>query len=76
METIDGGARPVPLVLPSPGLYKMRWQWIFNGTRGPFTSPVGPSITLQVPAGQEERLDGKDQYCLVQIWRVATGTKV
>ncbi|MFD3415548.1 hypothetical protein [Streptomyces cyaneofuscatus] len=76
METIDGGARPVPLILPSPGLYKMRWQWIFNGAKGPFTSPVGPSVTLQVPDGQEAEFDGKDQYCLVQVWRTAKGVTV
>ncbi|CAM5724298.1 hypothetical protein SVIOM74S_09750 [Streptomyces violarus] len=28
LETIDGGQKEVPLILPSPGLYRMRWQSI------------------------------------------------
>ncbi len=75
-ETIDGGMRPVPLVLPSPGLYRMRWKWKFNCARGPFTSPIGPSTTLQIPDGQGAELEGKDQYCLVQIWRIAEHAEV
>lgn len=75
-ETIDGGTRPVPLVLPSPGLYRMRWQWKFNCARGPFTSPIGPLTTLQIPDGQGAELEGKDQYCLVRIWRIAEHAEV
>ncbi|GGT49239.1 hypothetical protein GCM10010256_01850 [Streptomyces coeruleorubidus] len=30
LETIDGGQKEVPLILPSPGLYRMRWQSIFR----------------------------------------------
>ncbi|MFC8257157.1 hypothetical protein ACFUNF_05780 [Streptomyces sp. NPDC057291] len=74
IKTLDGGLMEVPLILPSPGLYKMRWQWIFNGERGPFTSPLSWR-TLQIPPGLEEELNGKDQYCLVQIWRTAAGVK-
>ncbi|MER7695693.1 hypothetical protein [Streptomyces sp. NPDC096095] len=72
--TIDGGMEEIPLTLPSPGLYKMRWQWMFNGERGPFTSPLSWH-TLQIPPGSDEELDGRDQYCLVQIWRVVAGIK-
>ncbi|MFJ9591017.1 hypothetical protein [Streptomyces acidicola] len=72
---IDGGMRQIPLVLPSPGLHKMRWQWIFNGERGPFISPIGGARTLQIPPGQQEELAGKEQYCLVQIWRIAADVK-
>ncbi|MFB7269746.1 hypothetical protein [Streptomyces sp. NPDC056244] len=74
IHAIDGGVQRVPLILPSPGLYKMRWQWMFNGARGPFTSPLSWR-TLQIPPGQEEELGGKDQYCLVQIWRIAADVK-
>lgn len=76
IHTIDGGVQPIPLVLPSPGLYKMRWQWMFNGERGPFLSPIGGARVLQIPPGQEKELAGKEQYCLVQIWRIAAGNKV
>ncbi|OWA26794.1 hypothetical protein B9W61_00415 [Streptomyces sp. CS057] len=69
IHTIDGGVQNVPLTLPSAGLYKMRWQWMFNGSRGPFLSPIGGARVLPVPPGQESELKGKDQYCLVQIWR-------
>ncbi|MER6105963.1 hypothetical protein ABT115_27620 [Streptomyces sp. NPDC001832] len=75
IHTIDGGVRQIPLALPSPGLYKMRWQWMFNGERGPFLSPIGGARALQVPPGQEKELVGKEQYCLVQIWRVAAGVE-
>ncbi|GAP52647.1 uncharacterized protein SAZU_7524 [Streptomyces azureus] len=72
LETIDGGQREVPLILPSSGLYRMRWQWIFNRTGGPFTSPLaGCREPLPMPSGHEEKLNGADQYCLVQIWRTA-----
>ncbi|MFE7570623.1 hypothetical protein ACFU76_27270 [Streptomyces sp. NPDC057539] len=74
IHTIDGGVQQVPLILPSSGLYKMRWQWMFNGERGPFTSPLSWR-TLQIMPGREEELDGKDQYCLVQIWRIAADVK-
>ncbi len=75
IHTIDGGMQQAPLILPSPGLYKMRWQWMLNGETGPFTSPIGGTRTLCIPQGQREELDGKDQYCLIQIWRVAAGAK-
>lgn len=72
LETIDGGQKEVPLILPSPGLYRMRWQWIFNRAGEPFTSPLaGSREPLPVPPGHEEKLNGADQYCLVQIWRTA-----
>ncbi len=71
IETIDGGLTDVPLSLPSPGLYTMRWQWIFHGDRGVFTSPLrGGAAPLPIPPGERDELNGKDQYCLVQIWRV------
>ncbi|URN12064.1 hypothetical protein LUW77_10765 [Streptomyces radiopugnans] len=73
--TIDGGVQEIPLIIPSPGLYKMRWQWMFNGERGPFVSPIGGARTLQIPPGQEKELAGKEQYCLVQIWRIAACAK-
>jgi len=74
LETIDCGQEEVPLILPSPGLYRMRWHWIFNRERGPFTSPLaGSRAPLPTPPGHEEELNGKDQYCLVQIWRIAAG---
>ncbi|MCM2579713.1 hypothetical protein [Streptomyces meridianus] len=70
LETIDGGQKEVPLILPSSGFYRMRWQWIFNRAGGPFTSPLeGPRDPLHIPLGREEKLNGADQYCLVQIWR-------
>ncbi|WP_405642319.1 hypothetical protein [Streptomyces uncialis] len=71
LETIDGGQTQVPLALPSPGLYGMRWHWILNHQRGPFTSPLADqrSALLMVP-GREEELRGADQYCLVRIWRI------
>ncbi len=72
--TIDGGMEEAPLVLPSPGLYKMRWHWMFNSERGPFASPLSWH-TLQIPPGADEELDGRDQYCLVQIWRVVADVK-
>ncbi len=71
LETIDGGQTEVPLILPSSGLYRMRWRWIFNHAGGPFTSPLaGPREPLPMPPGHEEKLNGADQYCLVQIWRI------
>ncbi|MFH9065551.1 hypothetical protein ACH4GM_30640 [Streptomyces coeruleorubidus] len=74
LETIDGGQEEVPLVLPSSGLYRMRWQWVFNRAGGPFTSPLaGGREPLPMPPGNEEKLNGADQYCLVQIWRTAAG---
>jgi hypothetical protein len=72
LETIDGGQDEVPLILPSSGFYRMRWQWIFNRAGGPFTSPLaGSGEPLPMPPGNEEKLNGADQYCLVQIWRTA-----
>lgn len=72
LETIDGGQTAVPLILPSSGLYRMRWQWVFSRAGGPFTSPLaGSREPLFVPPGHEEKLAGVDQYCLVQIWRTA-----
>jgi hypothetical protein len=75
IETIDCGLERIPLVLPSPGLYKMRWQWVFNRESGPFTSPLTGGGPLDMPPGHEDELNGKDQFCLVQIWRVAAGEK-
>ncbi|MDO0936357.1 hypothetical protein QQY66_33390 [Streptomyces sp. DG2A-72] len=76
LEIIAGGFKPIPLILPSPGLYRMRWKWVFNPERGPFISPLaGRQDTLPTLPGREEELNGKDQYCLVQIWRVAAGNK-
>ncbi|MFI9781264.1 hypothetical protein OG698_10340 [Streptomyces sp. NBC_01003] len=73
LQTVDGGLREIPLVLPSPGTYRMRWQWVFNPAAGPFTSPLqGCSDVLVTPAGHEAALGGEDQFCLVQIWRTAT----
>ncbi|MFF3013747.1 hypothetical protein [Streptomyces sp. NPDC057939] len=72
LETIDQGQWPVPLILPSAGVYRMRWQWIFNRERGPFTSPLaGVRETLPMPSGFEDKLGDLDQYCLVQIWRTS-----
>ncbi|MCX5192387.1 hypothetical protein OOK31_00540 [Streptomyces sp. NBC_00249] len=74
LETIDGGQQEIPLVLPSSGLYRMRWQWIFNRERGRFTSPLaGIREPLPMPPGLEEKVSGTDQYCLIQIWRTAAG---
>ncbi|MFD6970045.1 hypothetical protein [Streptomyces sp. NPDC059949] len=74
LEAIDGGQQEIPLVLPSSGLYRMRWQWIFNRERGEFTSPLaGIREALPMPPGLEEKMDGTDQYCLIQIWRTAAG---
>lgn len=71
LETIDGGQKETPLVLPSSGLYRMRWQWICNPAGGPFTSPLaGIREPLPMPLRREEKLNGADQYCLVQIWRI------
>ncbi|MFI8947283.1 hypothetical protein ACIGO6_12275 [Streptomyces sp. NPDC053750] len=68
VHTLDGGRQEVPLILPSPGVYRMRWQWMFNSESGPFVSPLSWR-TLEVPPLREKRLNGTDQYCLVQIWR-------
>ncbi|WP_217167097.1 hypothetical protein [Streptomyces sp. AC512_CC834] len=70
IHTIDGGRQEVPLILPSPGLYTMRWQWMFNSESGPFTSPLSWR-TLEVPPVRDERLNDRDLYCLVQIWRTS-----
>lgn len=72
IEVITSGMDPIPLILPSPGTYKMRWHWVFNRENGPFTSPLIPSPgPVETPLGREEELDGEDQYCLVQIWRIS-----
>ncbi|MGW5134736.1 hypothetical protein [Streptomyces sp. NPDC004135] len=77
LETIDGGQKESPLILPSAGLYRMRWQWIFNPAGGPFTSPLaGTGEPLPAPLRHEEKFNGADQYCLVQIWRVAAGEDI
>ncbi|MEU9087161.1 hypothetical protein [Streptomyces sp. NPDC048357] len=74
LETIDGGRREIPLILPSSGVYRMRWQWVFNREHGQFTSPLtGVREPLPMPPGLEEKMDGTDQYCLIQIWRTAAG---
>ncbi|MFC7817776.1 hypothetical protein ACFUTR_24405 [Streptomyces sp. NPDC057367] len=70
IHTVDGGRQEVPLVLPSPGQYLMRWQWMFNSEGGPFTSPLSWR-TLEVPPVRDDRLNGRDLYCLVQIWRTS-----
>ncbi|WP_344383150.1 hypothetical protein [Streptomyces thermolineatus] len=76
LETVDCGQEAIPLVLPSPGLYRMRWHWIFNREGGPFTSPLaGRREPLPMPPGHEEELNGNDQYCLVQIWRTTAGRR-
>jgi hypothetical protein len=72
IEIIAGGIQNVPLTLPSPGLYRMRWQWMFNSEKGPFISPLSWR-TLDIPPRREEGLGDKDQYCLVQIWRIGDG---
>ncbi|MFD5574968.1 hypothetical protein [Streptomyces cadmiisoli] len=73
LQTIDGGLREIPLVLPSPGTYRMRWQWVFNPDAGPFTSPLqGRSDVLATPSGDISALGEDDQFCLIQIWRTAT----
>ncbi|MFF5809485.1 hypothetical protein [Streptomyces sp. NPDC012746] len=59
--TIDGGHEPIPLVLPWAGMYRMRWHWTFNRECG----------SLPVPSGFEEKTDGLDLYCLIQVWRTA-----
>ncbi|GGK16504.1 hypothetical protein GCM10011583_55540 [Streptomyces camponoticapitis] len=70
LQTVDGGLSEIPLVLPSPGTHRMRWQWVFNPETGPFASPLQDcSDVLPTPAGHEAALGGKDQFCLVQIWR-------
>jgi len=72
LETIDDGKEDAPLILPSPGLYRMRWHWIFNPEMAPFTSPLaGGRKVLPKTPGHEEELTGRDQYCLVHIWRTA-----
>lgn len=72
LQTVDGGLVQIPLVLPSPGTYRMRWQWVFNPDAGPFTSPLeGHSEVLAKQSGHEAALRGEDQFCLVQIWRTA-----
>ncbi|MFJ8017364.1 hypothetical protein [Streptomyces sp. NPDC096339] len=72
--TIDSGQWPVSLVLPWAGVFRMRWHWIFNPERGPFTSPVA-DVTELLPksAGFEESvMDTEiDQHILIQIWRTA-----
>ncbi|TXS19648.1 hypothetical protein [Streptomyces sp. wa22] len=75
IHTIDGGVQQVPNILSSPGRYKMRWQWMFNGTRGPFVSPLSWH-PLEIPPECEEELNGKEQYCLVQMWRISADVKV
>ncbi|MDQ8704567.1 hypothetical protein RCO28_19030 [Streptomyces sp. LHD-70] len=73
LQTVDGGEMAeLPLVLPSAGTYRMRWQWVFNPDRGPFTSPLEgrDGVLDQLGAGAAD-LDGRDQFCLVQVWRTA-----
>ncbi|EOT03795.2 hypothetical protein [Streptomyces noursei] len=72
LQTIDCGMEEIPLVLPSPGTYRMRWQWVFNPDIGrTFTSPLKDRFgaVLDNPGGHEADLKGQDQFCLVQIWR-------
>lgn len=71
---VDAWPWEIPLVLPSPGTYRMRWQWVFNPNTGPFTSPLEGRFgdVLDNPGGHEAGLGGQDQFCLVQIWRTAT----
>ncbi|MFI9024126.1 hypothetical protein [Streptomyces sp. NPDC053560] len=73
LQTVDGGMWEIPLVLPSPGTYRMRWQWVFNPDTGPFASPLkGCSDVLATPTDYEAELHGQDQFCLVQIWRTVS----
>ncbi|MFD6879053.1 MULTISPECIES: hypothetical protein [unclassified Streptomyces] len=74
LVTIDCGRTDIPLILPSPGSYGMRWQWMFNSEEGPFVSPLSWQ-TLEIPPVREVEFDGADQYCLVQIWRTATAPR-
>ena len=77
LETIDGGQKEIPLILPSSGLYRMRWRWIFSPAGGDFTSPLaGMREPLLVPLRNEEKLNGADQYCLIQIWRTTAGEDI
>lgn len=72
VDTLDEGLTETPLILPSPGVYRTRWFWAMNRERGPFYSSVRGQVgPLATPPGHEHELGGKDQYCLVQIWRVS-----
>ncbi|MFE1260027.1 hypothetical protein ACFW5X_05825 [Streptomyces albogriseolus] len=71
LATIDGGQKEVPLILPSFGLYRMRWRWIFNPVGGAFTSPLREPLLVPL-----RNLNGADQYCLVQIWRITAGENI
>ncbi|MEU4682561.1 hypothetical protein [Streptomyces xinghaiensis] len=75
VETIDGGLANIPLVLPSPGQYRMRWKWVFNREHAPFFSPVRGVGDIRIPSGHEGDLNESQQFCLVQIWRVGRGIR-
>lgn len=65
------------MILPSSGLYRMRWRWIFSPAGRDFTSPLaGMREPLLVPLRKEEKLNGADQYCLIQIWRTTAGEDI
>ncbi|MFC7307924.1 hypothetical protein ACFQVC_27315 [Streptomyces monticola] len=73
LYTIDGGRHEVALSLPSPGVHRTRWQWVFNPDNGPYHSPLdGSWSVLEAPAGHGRELNGHDQFCLVQIWSAGT----
>jgi hypothetical protein len=72
VATVTGGWEEVPVVLPSGGLYGVRWSWAVNGARGPFYSPLpGDVAELSAPPGHEAGLEGVEQFCLVQVWRLS-----
>ncbi|MZE77892.1 hypothetical protein [Streptomyces xinghaiensis] len=75
VETIDGGLENIPLVLPSPGRYRMRWKWVFNREHAPFFSPVRGVGDIHMPSGHEGAVGESHQFCLVQIWRVGRGRR-
>ncbi|SDL39234.1 hypothetical protein SAMN05421806_13331 [Streptomyces indicus] len=72
LQAPTAGPWDIPLVLPSPGTYRMRWQWVFNPDLSPITSPLkGCDDALYNPRGHEAAMGDRDQYCLVQVWRIA-----
>ncbi|MDG4857009.1 hypothetical protein P8605_02345 [Streptomyces sp. T-3] len=75
LQAPTAGPWEIPLVLPSPGAYRMRWQWVFNPDVGrTFTSPLEGCFgdPLDNPGGHEAAMGEQHQYCLVQIWRTAS----
>ncbi|MFC9000982.1 hypothetical protein ACFT7U_35475 [Streptomyces rochei] len=43
---------------------------MFNSESGPFTSPLSWR-TLEVLPVRDKRLNDRDLYCLVQLWRTS-----